>query len=93
MCIIHQIVHVNHPSNTDGCSVSPSKVKILELSCESWGPCTQCVQTLKFDVLILEENEKLGRLKNMIVIHDKIHWKIKLRKDIIPHKLNYHCIS
>ena len=47
---------MHHPSNTDGCIVSPNKVTILELYCEAWGTCTQCVQTLKFDILKLNEN-------------------------------------
>ena len=51
-------VHVHHPSNIDGCSVSPGKVMILKLSYEeeAWGTCTQFVQTLKFNFLKLNEN-------------------------------------
>ena len=55
---------MHHPSNTDGSSVSANKVLILVLSCEEWGNCTQCVQTLKFNVLKLNENIELHVKKN-----------------------------
>ena len=74
MCIIHEIVHVHHPSNIDGSSVSTSKVMIIVLSCEAWGTCTQCVQTLNFNVLKLNEDIALHVKKMKKKIMQYLTW-------------------